>query len=148
MVGLMDIAPPTRSVEVGGGVKLAVTGVSAHGIAYLLRRFPALQTMMTGGKDGEGLSMKDLDLEALVVAVPDAITAIIAAGCGYPNSEEAEAKAQAMPAEAQLDLLKAIVDLTMPKGPGPFFDKLTAVMQGFDVSVKDQATQSQLQSSN
>jgi hypothetical protein len=144
----MDIAPPTRSVEVGEGVKLAVTGISAHGIAYLLRRFPALQTMMAGMKDGTEFKMDDIDIPGLVAAVPDAIAAIIAAGCGFPNNEEAEAKAATITAEVQLDLIKAIVELTMPKGPGPFFDKLVSVMRGFDVSVKDLDTPSQSQSSS
>lgn len=134
MVGLLDIAPPTRTVDVGGA-SLSVTGVSAQGIAYLIGRFPEVRDMMGGGKDPD--AKIEFSPERIMSLVPDAIAAVIAAGCGYPNNEEAEKKAASLPAEYQLDLITAIVELTMPKGAGPFFEKLNDVMANVgDLSVK------------
>ncbi len=47
MVGLIDIAPNTESVDVQGA-SVAVHGVSAKGVAHLLGRFPELRKLMTG----------------------------------------------------------------------------------------------------
>lgn len=133
MVGLLDIAPSTRTVRVEGN-DVAVYGVSAQGIAYLLQRFPALREMI-----GKG-SMPSP--EQIVEMVPDAIAAVIAAGTGYPNNTEAEAVAAKLSADTQLDLLKTIIELTMPKGVGPFVEKLTVALSGLDVQVKAPPTPS------
>jgi hypothetical protein len=57
----------------------------------------------------------------------DAVAAIIAAGCGYPGDEQAEAVAGKLAIDAQADLIAAIVHLTLPAGLGPFVEKLTAL---------------------
>jgi hypothetical protein len=122
MVGLLDIAPSSRTVTVNGA-ELEVKGVSAGGVAYLLQKFPELRALLAG--------RDDVDANSLISRVPDAIAAIIASGCGYPGSADAEAKAAELPAEAQMDILAAIVELTMPKGVGPFLEKLTKAMGAF-----------------
>lgn len=134
MVGLLDIAPLTKDVPVGEN-NITVGGVSAHGIASLLSKFPELRKMMSGGN-------VDVAVDDLVAIVPDAIAAIIAAGCGCPGDPKAEAIAASLSADAQADLLKAILELTMPKGARPFFDKLTATFRSLDVSVRTADTQS------
>lgn len=128
MVGLLDIAPSTRTVQVDGN-PVTVTGVSAHGIAYLLQRFPELRKLM-GGRE------LDINPEQMMALVPDAIAAIIAAGCGYPNNEKAEQLAASLSADVQMDLLSAVLELTMPKGAGPFFAKVQSALGAFDASVK------------
>jgi hypothetical protein len=57
----------------------------------------------------------------------DAVAAIIAAGCGYPGDEKAEAVAGRLSIDAQADLLAAILRLTLPAGLGPFVEKLTVL---------------------
>ena len=57
----------------------------------------------------------------------DAVAAIISAGCGYPGDEKAEAVAGKLSLDAQADLLASILRLTLPKGIGPFVEKLTAL---------------------
>lgn len=57
----------------------------------------------------------------------DAVAAIIAAGCGYPADEKAEAVAGNLSLDAQADLLAAILRLTVPRGIGSFVEKLTAL---------------------
>ena len=57
----------------------------------------------------------------------DAVAAIIAAGCGYPADDKAESVAARLSLDAQADLLAVILRLTLPKGVGPFVEKLTAL---------------------
>jgi hypothetical protein len=119
MPGLKDIAPSFSTVTVKG-VVIDVTGISAKGIAYLFHRFPIVREMI-GGKD------VDLSPEALAALAPEAIAAIIAVGTGAVNDPEAEAAAATLGAEAQLELLDAIIRETMPGGVGPFVEKLTGM---------------------
>ncbi len=115
MVGLIDIAPRTETVDVQGTL-IAVHGVSAKGVAHLLGRFPELRKLMTG---------QQVETEELMAMGGDAVAAIIAAGCGYPGDEKAEAVAGRLAIDAQADLLAAIIRLTLPAGLGPFVEKLT-----------------------
>jgi hypothetical protein len=120
MVGLLDLAPSTRTVRAGGG-DVAVYGVSAKGIAALLTQFPNLKTLFTGGQIA-------MDAESIATIAPDAVSAIIAAGCGYPGDAKAIAKVDTLPVAEQAALLNAIVDLTMPEGVGPFVEALMSLM--------------------
>ncbi|MDE2284712.1 MAG: hypothetical protein KGK33_08880 [Hyphomicrobiales bacterium] len=117
MVGLIDIAPRTETVDVHGAC-VAVHGISAKGVAHLLGRFPELRKLMSG---------QDVDAAELMAMGGDAVAAIIAAGCGYPGDEKAEAVAGKLAIDAQADLLAVIVRLTLPAGLGPFVEKLTAL---------------------
>ena len=110
MVGLIDIAPSVETVEVQGA-SVTVHGVSASGLAYLLGRFPDLRKLMTG---------LEVETEQLMAIGGDAVAAIIAAGCGYPGDEKAEAVAGKLSLDAQADFLGAILRLTLPQGHRPF----------------------------
>ena len=122
MVGLIDIAPSIDIVEVQG-TPVTVHGVSASGLASLLGRFPDLRKLMTG---------LEVETAQLMAIGGDAVAAIIAAGCGYPGDEKAEAIAGQLSLDAQADFLGAIMRLTLPKGLGPFVAKLTALGQILD----------------
>lgn len=117
MVGLIDIAPAIETIDVQGA-SVTVHGVSAKGLAHLLGRFPELRKLMTG---------QEVEAEQLLAMGGDAVAAIVAAGCGYPGDETAEAVAGKLSLDAQADLLAAILRLTLPKGVGPFVEKLTAL---------------------
>lgn len=135
MVGLVDIAPVREAVDVGGQ-QIEVCGVSAKGIAYLLGRFPELRMRMSG---------REVSTEQMMAMGGDAVAAIIAAGCGYPGDEKAEAIAGQLSVEAQADLLVPILKLTMPKGVGPFVERLEAlgsVLGADDPSATEPATNS------
>ena len=56
--------------------------MSVKGLAHLLVRFPELRMLMTGG---------EIQAEQLMEIGGDAVAAIIAAGCGCPGDEAAEA---------------------------------------------------------
>lgn len=117
MVGLIDIAPATETVDVQGK-PVAVLGVSAKGLAHLLARFPELRRLMSG---------QEVQADQLLAMGGDAVAAVIAAGCGHPGDSTAEAIAGTLSLDLQADLLAAILRLTLPRGIGPFVEKLTAL---------------------
>jgi len=130
MVGLVDIAPSAETVD-AQGAPVSVHGVSASGLAYLLGRFPDLRKLMTG---------QDVETAQLMAIGGDAVAAIIAAGCGYPGDEKAEAVAGRLSLDAQADFLGAILRLTLPKGLGPFVAKLTALGANLDLDAAQSNT--------
>ncbi|RWQ12334.1 hypothetical protein [Mesorhizobium sp.] len=142
MAGLLDIAPLTEKVPVGGA-KVEVFGVSAKGVAVLLARFPELRLLMTG---------RDVGPEKLMAMGGDVVEAIIAAGIGFPGDDAQEEAAGRLNVEAQADLLAATLRLTFPNGLGPFVEKLTALGAvmggGAAVSAKAPATKSRPRSRN
>jgi hypothetical protein len=97
---------------------VAVHGISAKGLTHLLARFSELRKLMTD---------QEVKTEQLMEMGSDAVAAVIAAGCGYPGDETAEAVANKLSLDAQADLLAAILRLTLPRGIGPFVEKLTAL---------------------
>lgn len=113
MTGLLSIAPVTTTVA---GV--TVHGVSAKGIALLLDGFPALRALMSG---------REVAVDELIQAAPDAVAAIIAAGIGYPGDAQQIEAAAALPLDLQADFIAAILKLTMPKGPKGFLEKLSGL---------------------
>lgn len=115
MVGLLEIAPLTQIVTVRDQ-PIEVTGVSAKGVAQLLLRFPELRALISGRQVGH---------DQLLALGGDIIAAVIAAGCGHPGDELAEAASSRLGLDDQAELLAAIVKLTMPQGIGPFVDKLS-----------------------
>jgi hypothetical protein len=114
MVSLVDIVPQTRTVTIAGG-DIELRGLGLRQIAGLLVRFPELRKLLVEGAP-------ELDLDALFLAAPDAVGAIIAAAAGQP--EAAGTIADVLPLEDVAECLVAIRDLTMPRGPGPLFDRL------------------------
>ena len=70
---------------------------------------------------------KEVGADQLLAMGGDAVAAIIAAGCGYPADDKAESVAARLSLDAQADLLAVILRLTLPKGVGPFVEKLTAL---------------------
>ena len=118
MVSLLDIAPLTETVAVSGK-KLPVYGISAIGLVSLISRFPEIRMLMNG---------KDVDAGSLMAIGGDAISAIIAAGTGMPGDEKHEEAAGRLALETQVDILAAIIKVTLPNGVGPFIEKLTAML--------------------
>ena len=117
MVGLVDIAPATERVTVRGQ-EIEVCGVSAAGVAQLLARFPDLRKLFAG---------RDVGMEEMMAVGGELVAAIIAAGTGAPGDPAAEAAAGRLGIDEQADLLSAILRVTLPKGVGPFVEKLLAL---------------------
>lgn len=125
-VGLLDIAPATERVPVRGNQTVDVSGISMAGLASIIRRFPVIGEMVSGGAP-------DLTVDKISKLVPDAMAVIIAVGCGYIDDPLAEAHAASLPADVQANLFGAIVRLTLPGGLGPFTETLTALARSFSV---------------
>jgi hypothetical protein len=70
---------------------------------------------------------RSISAEDLFTIAPDAVAAILAAGTGSPGNEDAEAAADRLPLEIQMDLLEAILEVTFPGGFGPFAARLGAL---------------------
>jgi hypothetical protein len=124
-LSLLDIGPASEPVQVGirngQPIFLEVGGVSAKGVFIVFKRFPEMMNWFKGGK---------VDIKNLVTEAPDAIAAIIAAACGEPGNEKAEAKAAKLSMEAQLDILEAIGRQTFAlKGFGPFVLRIVALAE-------------------
>jgi hypothetical protein len=115
MVSLVDIVPQTRTVRVNGGSEIELRGLGVRQIASLLLRFPELRKLFASGAPA-------LDFEAVAIAAPDAIGAIIAEAARQPDA--ADAIADAMPLDDCAECLNAVLDLTMPDGFAPFMEKL------------------------
>ncbi len=115
-LSLLDVGPLHEEVDYGDK-KLKVYGVSAKGVFFVFQRFPQVLGWFKGGK---------FDIQGLIAEAPDAIAAIIAAGCGNPGDEKAEEIASMMPMETQLDILEAIGRLTFKNGFGPFVKRMVA----------------------
>jgi hypothetical protein len=131
MVSLTDIAPSTRTVGVDGQ-SVNVMGISALGVAALLREFPSLKGAFTGAK-------LDFDLGAVLTFGPDVVAAIIAAGCGSPGDPKAIAAASNLPVQKQAEFIDAILELTMPDGVGPFAVALESIMGRLDFGDRGKA---------
>lgn len=114
MASLLDIAKVARKVDVGG-VELEVYGISLQSFASLMVRFPELGKLMSGYK---------LEQAELMKMAPEAVGAIIAAGCGELGNPEAEKAAANLGLGPQTDVIAEVLRLTFPKGVGPFVEKL------------------------
>jgi hypothetical protein len=125
MPGLLDVAALQRTVDVNG-TPVAVPGISVHGVAALLDRFPDLRRIVTG-------QSVNITPEWLITNVPDAIAAVIAAGTGYPGDEQAESVASSLALENQTELLETILEVTLPNGVSPFMERLRKLAQRLGV---------------
>lgn len=116
MPGLLDIAGAPSRVSVRG-TEIDVFGVSAEGIAYLMANFPEIKSMFAGKE-------VSLDAQTLATKAPRALAAIIAAGTGQVGNAQAEAVAASLAVDEQAELLAKIVELTFPRGLGPFVEAI------------------------
>ena len=115
MAGLIELADLTEEVTIGRKA-VPVRGLSAAGIANLLGRFPEVRKMMSGGK-------AEITVDTVVALGPKIVAEIIAEGV----DEDVDIASQ-IPAAVQLDILEAMMRLTMPGGLHPFVDRLAAMM--------------------
>lgn len=113
-MSLKDITPVSETIVVRGE-NITVKGITNEGIANLWRRFPIITDLLKGGAKPEDI----------VTQVPEALAAIIAAGCGYPGDSEAESIAESLTVDESASLLSAIIQMTWPRGFGPFVENLT-----------------------
>jgi hypothetical protein len=134
MVSLVDIVPQKRTVQIAAGT-LELRGLGLRQIADLLLRFPELRKLFVEGAPA-------LDFDALILAAPDAIGAIVAEAADQPQAAEAIANG-ALALEDLAECLVVIRDLTMPNGVAPLFDRLTALVGAAGQSGREAVTSAQ-----
>lgn len=126
MASLLDIAPASATVNIRG-TAVAVPGLGAAGIASLMRRFPSIKDLLTG----KGLN---LDMEGLLGTGPEAVAAMIAAGCGMPGNEKAEEAAGALALGDQIEVLSKVLEVTLPDGPKNIEARLVEMLRRVGLS--------------
>jgi hypothetical protein len=117
MPGLLDIAPVHETIEIRGQ-PVTVSGITLKGVASLLSRFPDLGALFGG---------QQLASDKLAELGSDIIAALIAAGCGAPEDPDVEAVAVSLSLGEQVELLNAVIRVTMPRGVGPFVEQIKSL---------------------
>lgn len=115
---LLSIAPLNEVVPIRGDLTVNVTGVQIGDIVGLLARFPELRKMWAKG---------EFQPQQLADMSEDIVVSLIAAGA--ENLDEENAKHLSL--GERVDILRAILKVTMPRGPGPFVEALTEIMGAF-----------------
>lgn len=110
---LSDLRPQTISV-----CGVDVYGISVQDMADLFNRYPDLNKLISG---------TDISVQSVLKTGPQAVAAIIAAGCRELGNTEAEKSALALVLDQQVEFIEAIVKLTFPGGVGPFVERLNAI---------------------
>lgn len=113
MVGITDAGPLVRTVDVGGK-DVHVTGISFENLVPMLDRFPELRRLLTPTR-GE-ISTDDFSFEGIIKLGPRILGACIAAGIGEAGDEEAEKQVMKLAIGYQIALMRAVIELTFPKG--------------------------------
>ena len=115
-MSLKNLKPLSATVTVRGE-PITVGGITNDGIVGLYVRFPIIPKWLSG----------NVTVDDIIRDAPDALAAIIAVACGFPNDEEAETNAAKLTLDESMTLLDKIIPFTMPDGLGPFVLKVHAL---------------------
>lgn len=135
MPGLLDIAKLQRTVQIEG-FDVTVRGISGTMIAELIQRFPVISQLIFPASPVTG--QPDLrDPANLIVSFPATVAAIITAGVVKVGDDEeiSESAIADIPIGYQVDMLLAILEITLPGGLTPFMTKLTRLFGGNEAPV-------------
>lgn len=124
MVGITDTGPLIRTVDVGGK-DITLSGISFYDLVPMLDRFPELKRMLTPAR-GE-ISTDDFSFEGIVKLGPRIVGAAIAAGMGEAGNAEIETWAMKLAIGYQVAMMRAIVDMTFPKGVASLVEDFKAM---------------------
>lgn len=124
MVGIIDAGPVFRNVDIGGK-EVHVQGISFEDLVPMLDRFPELRRALTPTR-GE-VSTDDFSFEGIVKLGPRIVGAAIAAGIGEAGKEDAEKWAMKLAIGYQVEIMRAVIDLTFPKGVASLVEDLKAM---------------------
>ena len=124
MVGIIDAGPVFRNVNIGGR-DVQVQGISFEDLVPMLDRFPELRRVLTPTR-GE-ISTDDFSFEGILKLGPRIVGAAIAAGIGEAGNGEVEKWAMKLAIGYQVEIMRAVIDLTFPKGIGSLVEDLRAM---------------------
>jgi hypothetical protein len=147
MATLLDIAPLIKTIQIRG-VDLPVRGITAQGVVYLLNRFPALRMMLTGKTD----AFAGMTVLSFIEAMPEVVDTVIACGMGFngtnpDDQKKAEEIAASFSLDEQVESITAIMEVTLPRGVGPFVDMINRLGLKAEGLGKEVATRLAAQSS-
>jgi hypothetical protein len=128
MPGLVDLVLPKRTKTLYG-VDIRITGIDADGVAALWDRFPQLADVAASGQFG---------VREILSLGPDAAAAFIAAGTGAAGDANAEAIARDLPLGDKMELIADILEMSLPRGPGPFVDAGVRILQSLGMLSPEQ----------
>lgn len=117
IVTLQDLLGGDEYVEISRG-RIALRGLGVGEVLDFVTRYPVLQV-------GEGLK---ISAPALIAAAPAAVPEIIALACGMPGKSGQDA-ARRLSAPDQALIIEAVIERTMPDGPGPFVEILARLLR-------------------
>lgn len=117
IVTLQDLLGADEYVEISRG-RIATRGLGVGEVLDLIARYPVLQV-----DDGVKISAP-----ALIRSAPAAVPEIIALACGMPGKSGQDA-ARRLSAPDQALIIEAVIERTLPAGPGPFVETLARIMQ-------------------
>lgn len=116
-ISLATLAPQKRQVTISQG-DIDVYGLTLEEIIAFIGRFPdVLDVIIT---ETEQTTDRQV-ISTLIAQSPKIVAALIALVVHQPEAEEG---ARALPPGDQLDIIKAAIELTMPRGFGPFVEML------------------------
>lgn len=122
-VSIMNIKRKFKDVPTEDG-DVRVYAISTRGLTSLMSLVPTVRKLMGGS-----LKLADLSVETLVEIAPDFVVGLIVAGADGDPDDKAYVEAAAnLPIGVQADLLQGIVEVSMPKGVGPFMETISGVM--------------------
>lgn len=124
MPGLLDIAKLRKTIPIGEGddvFHVTVKGISGKKIAQIVSRFPVIGAFIFPTTAGQASFD---DPSQLIAQAPEAVAAIIHAGVDEDIDESDIAE---IPVGYQIDVLLAILNITLPGGIVPFINKLTSL---------------------
>jgi len=112
MVSIVEIAPPPAGQKVLVlGQEVEIFGITNRMWAVLARRYPEMKRRFAS---------LEVPPEDLKISGMESAPAIIAAGLGKLGDDEVEAAVDRLPNEAQIALMKAIMELSYPpENPTP-----------------------------
>lgn len=103
-----------------GDLTLSLRPVTLVECLRLLTRQPSLKFALFGGDADEATL-----LDVLLTTGPDAVASLVAASMGSLGDARAEAAIARLPDDILLPLVGEVVQITMPEGLEPFFERLS-----------------------
>lgn len=130
MAGLADIARNVKSVELSFG-PVRTYGISLGSLGRLVERFPEFRKLAS--------SAEGINAASLFSLGPEFVAAFLSAGTDPNWTDEDEAAASMLTLDDQAQLLLAILQVSMPRGPRPFVETVVAIMGAMGMSSQEPA---------
>jgi len=121
MLSLLDVLPRHERVDIGGGQKIDVYGISGGDIGKILERYPnAFQQIADSGS-------QPTRMDAGLLGALLAASQRNGEDESMLNNEKAEKRGRALAVSDQIKIMQALGRCTFPDGIGPFLEDLVSM---------------------